>query len=363
MLLIIAVAFVVLLTVSALKSKPLNHHARNSVPPKECLPVPSRSPAAVTDKIPRTGNEIVTPAAPDTTGALPVRRPVRSVLKFELAQPSIPTPVVTNEIPCDAKPVAPPILEPGVVYPLFDFFRDGIGDSNYPPDWDARRAFVRARDNNRCQVTGCLSLCPLDVHHKTPIHEGGSHRLDNLVSLCQVHHWLLPNHSLVAERTDEARFTMCRAHTRRYRTRPGRGPVKATFRRYQPASAADCEHIRDLYGLRCQCDSEGIHFAEIGSELISACLRCREAWSLPRLLPEELGPMLADYYVPTANKGSFHFDTSLLGAHPKRSVRLCHACANRAVIAVLQLRQGCRGPFMGCANFWSTPSCHYTESP
>jgi len=299
----------------------------------------------------------------ETTTRLGTRKSaVRNVLALVPAQRGMPASPTVDVEDSPIRLAPGPRVTPEVIYPEFDFYSPQSGGRLYPPDWDARKAAVRVRDGERCQVTGCPSLCKLDVHHRQLVSEGGSHRLDNLVCLCLVHHWLLPNHSLVAERTnaeDSQRFTMRRAHSRWHPTRPVRVNVRATFERYQIASIDDCERIRDFYNLRCRvCESEGIHFASIAGALISACLGCRKAWNHPKLLPEEIGPILAEYYLATKNIGSFQLDPSLLGDHPRQSALLCFDCADRAEIQVLLPRNGRNGPFRGCANY---PSCTNTD--
>jgi 5-methylcytosine-specific restriction endonuclease McrA len=55
----------------------------------------------------------------------------------------------------------------------------------YPPDWERRRELVNDRD-------GCCSECGvgnmLQVHHRRPIGEGGTHHIENLVLLCKFCH-------------------------------------------------------------------------------------------------------------------------------------------------------------------------------
>lgn len=65
-------------------------------------------------------------------------------------------------------------------------------DDRYPPDWDARAKAARKSDDYICQDCGFKSGyhaaegkgCTLDVHHITPLEDGGSNRADNLTTLC-----------------------------------------------------------------------------------------------------------------------------------------------------------------------------------
>lgn len=57
----------------------------------------------------------------------------------------------------------------------------------YPDDWEERRKRVRERDEYECQKCGATDSV-LHVHHKTPISEGGSHKLSNLETLCESCH-------------------------------------------------------------------------------------------------------------------------------------------------------------------------------
>ena len=55
----------------------------------------------------------------------------------------------------------------------------------------AVRRAVLLRDGRRCVVPGCCNRLWLDVHHLRPRARGGSHAVDNLVTLCAAHHRLL----------------------------------------------------------------------------------------------------------------------------------------------------------------------------
>lgn len=264
-----------------------------------------------------------------------------------------------------APPVPPAVVtyERGVIYAEFDCYPEDAAGNRYPPDWEARKTAVKMRDGDRCQVTGCPSFCAIDVHHIVPIHESGSHRIENLVCLCQVHHWRLPFHSLVAERADNDRFLMRRAHYRWHPVRPERIPVRATFERRITASIADCENIRDRFGLQCgECHADALQFSQIDDSLVTACFRCRSGWILPRLLPGEIGPIIASQHDVIKNWGSFNFDLGLLGSQEPRGIDICHVCADNAVIGIFVPRTGRYGDFLGCSNYRNPiRSCENTD--
>lgn len=58
---------------------------------------------------------------------------------------------------------------------------------DYPDDWDERRKKVLKRDGYNCQRCG-TSDAVLQVHHLTPISEGGGHELSNLETVCRSCH-------------------------------------------------------------------------------------------------------------------------------------------------------------------------------
>lgn len=84
----------------------------------------------------------------------------------------------------------------------------------YPPFWQYLREVVMARDNNRCQVTGCPSRLSLHIHHKMPVSKGGEHIPSNLVSLCDFHHALEPTegHERTWSNVETKFFTLVREH-------------------------------------------------------------------------------------------------------------------------------------------------------
>ncbi len=83
--------------------------------------------------------------------------------------------------------------------------------NRYPPDWDARRSAVQKRDDWTCQDCGVKSGphagddgVVLDVHHQTPLSEGGSNRFSNLITLCVDCHNNRHEHDITAGRDDIA---------------------------------------------------------------------------------------------------------------------------------------------------------------
>lgn len=72
----------------------------------------------------------------------------------------------------------------------------------YPDDWDERRQRVYKRDGYKCQNCGARGgpggNTRLHAHHKTPVSEGGSHRLSNLITLCPSCHNDQHDHDILA---------------------------------------------------------------------------------------------------------------------------------------------------------------------
>jgi len=63
--------------------------------------------------------------------------------------------------------------------------------------WESARAQALQRDQRRCQycrkTEAYDSSLDLQVHHIKPVSEGGTHDLENLVTLCNKCHWRLHN--------------------------------------------------------------------------------------------------------------------------------------------------------------------------
>jgi 5-methylcytosine-specific restriction endonuclease McrA len=47
---------------------------------------------------------------------------------------------------------------------------------------------VHLRDQGKCQETNCEDARWIDIHHIRPVSEGGDNILENLITLCRVHH-------------------------------------------------------------------------------------------------------------------------------------------------------------------------------
>lgn len=82
------------------------------------------------------------------------------------------------------------------------------------PDWQPFRAAVLARDNGRCTVgrfLGGRCHATLDVHHLTPVAEGGApFDLDNAITACHRHHPQVESIRRAILRRREVRVPPCR---------------------------------------------------------------------------------------------------------------------------------------------------------
>jgi hypothetical protein len=81
-----------------------------------------------------------------------------------------------------------------------------------------RRA-VLVRDHNRCTVPGCRSSTYVDVHHITYWSHGGDHAMQNLTTLCSLHHDLL-HHGLLLLSGTANHLVITHADGRPYGTPP-----------------------------------------------------------------------------------------------------------------------------------------------
>lgn len=64
------------------------------------------------------------------------------------------------------------------------------GEGRYPPDWAHRRRAIWWLQDDRCGRCGCEAGDEGHVHHVTPLADGGTNRLENLVGVCNDCHAL-----------------------------------------------------------------------------------------------------------------------------------------------------------------------------
>lgn len=65
--------------------------------------------------------------------------------------------------------------------------------STYPPDWSIRKYKVLKRDGHCCQKCGWPKgfkrrRRELHIHHIIPVAKGGTHNIENLITLCNICH-------------------------------------------------------------------------------------------------------------------------------------------------------------------------------
>jgi hypothetical protein len=181
----------------------------------------------------------------------------------------------------------------------------------YPPFWSYVRSVILNVDEQRCQVTGCPSRTALHIHHMRPVSEGGSHRPDNLVTLCEFHHGLCPasGHERVWGQISTRYFTMVRAHLR------SGHHVNAHVRRLVLATQEQLERIRPYHDMVCDgCESPTPRISvDCDRNTVSiSCSKCMEHAELEQKLLEEDGPWLAAHIRARKHIGRWHDDSRLM---------------------------------------------------
>jgi 5-methylcytosine-specific restriction endonuclease McrA len=142
-------------------------------------------------------------------------------------------------------------IEPTGVESRFDDWQ-GTGEEKYPPDWKFRSAAIRKRDGDRCQVAGCPSLGVKHVHHLDSIRNGGTHVLSNLITLCEFHHALMPDHlEAIGQNLENARFSVRLGHTRRNQVNLGFHSVRPSIVRRETASKNNILEMVQSFGCLC----------------------------------------------------------------------------------------------------------------
>jgi hypothetical protein len=178
----------------------------------------------------------------------------------------------------------------------------------YPPFWKYLRALVIAKDNNRCQVTGCPSRLELHVHHMRPVAEGGAHAPSNLVSLCDFHHALEPEkgHERIWGDIKTRYFTLVCGHERSNRASIGTHAVRPHLRRLQLVTLSELKDLTASYGFSCPiCRSPEIQIDLVLDRNVVriGCPNCQKSTEGPQQLTEETGPLLAEILTVSRNKG------------------------------------------------------------
>ena len=82
---------------------------------------------------------------------------------------------------------------------------DGQGELSRTIPPRVRRKVLH-RDGYRCVIPGCSCSLWLHLHHTKPFSEGGDHDLDNLETLCALHHRLNHEGELALEREPDGRL-------------------------------------------------------------------------------------------------------------------------------------------------------------
>lgn len=178
----------------------------------------------------------------------------------------------------------------------------------YPPFWRYLRAVVLAKDNGRCQVTGCPSRLELHVHHMKAVSEGGTHAPSNLVSLCDFHHALEPEkgHERIWGDIKTRYFTLVCAHERSNSVSLGTHLVRPHLRRLELVTLPELIELKTSFGLSCpNCHDDDLHIEVLRQRSVVRviCTTCSKATEGPQQLTEETGPLLAEILTATRNRG------------------------------------------------------------
>ncbi len=249
---------------------------------------------------------------------------------------------------------------------IFDYW------PGYPPYWRYLRDKVLQRDNYSCQITGCPSRTNLQIHHKIPIYKGGSHRIDNLITLCEFHHALVPEkgHTRILSEIITDFFTMVRAHYRQGHY------VNAHVRRKHLADRSDIARIISNFGLSCpKCGSRDLKYDinEGRNKVYVWCNGCYYRIEIDQKLPEEIGPIITSMFNVNKNKREWDYNdiknfntikyrevdkNKKITNSPKKNSDnyslICPRCGSKLV-----KKYGKFGYFYGCSAF---PRCRYTRS-
>lgn len=255
------------------------------------------------------------------------------------------------------------------VLEVFDYW------PGYPPFWNYVRNIILNTDKGRCQITGCPNRTELHVHHMLPISQGGSHRIENLVSLCVFHHGLQPDmgHERIWDEIKTQYFTMVRAHYR------NGSPVRASVRRKELATENALKDIFTYYSMVCsKCKSNNSLSLRIDyqkNDIFVSCASCCSEWDFEQKLLEESSPLIAGTLRVLQNPGRWHVDISLMETIRKPNYRKLSPAAiakqshnkkrfkqNQPLFCprcgkLLREINGRNGKFLGCTGY---PECRHT---
>ncbi len=258
-----------------------------------------------------------------------------------------------------------------LVLKIFDYW------PGYPPFWDYLKSVTKDRDGYRCQVSGCPNRTSLHIHHRISMAKGGSHRPENLVTLCEFHHGLQPElgHERIWGKVRTQFYSMVQAHLRSGR------PVRAHVRRKELADQKGLDEIIEYYELSCiDCGAKEteVEIVTHNQEVLVRCLSCSSYWSFQRKLLEETGPQMAEFLTIGSNRGTETIDWNLLSSirkphyvkskkktkleksnsasfsKPREQSKTCPLCGKN-----LKKLTGRYGLFWGCSGF---PDCKYTRN-
>lgn len=161
----------------------------------------------------------------------------------------------------------------------------------YPDDWDERRKRVLERDGYECQQCGATDT-ELQVHHLTPISEGGGHGLSNLETVCQSCH--------AAEHSTKVTISVALSNNQRLRMKY-RSSSGTRVRELDPYGMAIHEGIQYLVGHDYYSDEVRIFRPSriVWAETLSEMFIPPADWDTEQYLADEMG------FQRTARSGCF----------------------------------------------------------
>lgn len=221
-------------------------------------------------------------------------------------------------------------------------------------------------DNFTCQAPGCLETGKhLHAHHIRARWEGGTHKLENLVSLCPAHHALvhLETNALTVK---DARYRIVSRHWRRKRFSLEKIEVRSHIQRHIRITPAELKEVQKRFNPRCHwCNKTGWALdwqrktIWQKARIWTWCPECNGRWEFEPGLREETGTQLLVAFLATQNLGRFKFSADLInGIRPPESFAGCPECWRHGRRGYLKVKVGQFGRFIGCDEW---PACNYTR--